>query len=129
MIRKGVILFSVQGFQQGSAWVSTKVDAQFVDLVEHKHRVDRFCLAHGLDNTPGKSANVGAAVATYLRFVAYSAQAHTDEIAPQCLGDRFADRRLACTWRPDKAEDWAAHLVGRQLVDGNVLQDALFDLF
>ena len=55
VIAKGMILFRVKHFQESCRRVATDIHADFVHLVEHKHRIGRPGLAHALQNAPGNA--------------------------------------------------------------------------
>src|SRR5207244_3232215 len=69
-----------------------------------------------------------------LRLVADAAERHPHELAVERARDRFTDRRLAGTRRPDQREDRTGALVLgdtallAQLADGEVLDDPLLDV-
>ena len=73
-------------------------------------------------------------MAADLGLVAHAAQRHADELAAHGAGDRLADRGLAGAGRPDQGQDRARLAVGRdvalgaQLLDGDVLDDAVLDV-
>src|SRR5262249_366345 len=103
--------------------------ADLVDLVEHDHRVHRPGVAQRAHQAARQRADVGAAVAADLGLVADAAERHADELASGRLGDRFADRGLARSGRPDQREDDARAAIfgqsalGPQLPYGEVLRD------
>jgi hypothetical protein len=99
---------------------------QLVDLVEDDHGVDGAGALHRLDEAAGQGADVRAAVAADLGVVAHAAERDADVLAAEGLGDAAAERGLADAGRADEAEDRAA-LVGRELADAEVLEDALLD--
>ena len=66
-------------------------------------------------------------MAAHLSLITDTAQRHANEVASGGLGDGFAQRGLADTRRPDKAQDGAAHL-GRAGLHREVLDNPLLDL-
>ena len=73
VIRKGVILLGVQGFQQGRRRIPAKVGAQLVDLIHHKDWIVGAACFEALDDTTGHGADVGSPMAPNLGFVADAA--------------------------------------------------------
>ncbi len=127
VVAEGVVLLRVQHLQEGAAGIATEVVAQLVYLVQHEDRVLGARPPERLDDAPGQSAHVGAAVAAYLGLVAHAAQADAHEVAPHGPGDGAAQRGLAHAGRSGEAEDGPLH--GRvQLAHGQVFQDAALDL-
>ena len=76
---------------------------------------------------PGIDADVGAAMAANLGFVAHAAERDAHELPLHRARDRLAERRLADARRADEAEDRPLH-VAFELAHGEVLDDALLDL-
>ena len=87
----------------------------------HPHLADR------LDDVAGQGADIGAAVAADLALVVHAAQGDAGELAAHGAGDALAEAGLADARRADEAQDRAPAL-GRQLVDGQKLDDPLLDL-
>ncbi len=81
-----------------------------------------------LDDAAGHGSHVRAPVAPDLRFVAHSSQGEAHELAVQGPGDRATERGLSDARRADEAEDRSLQGLF-QGVDGEVLEDALLDLF
>ena len=127
VVRKGVVLLGVQDFQQGRGRIPAKVVPQFVDFVEHEHRVVRSRLLHALHDSSWQRPDVGTAVTTDLGLVAYPSQRHPHELAAQGASDGLAQRGLAHSGRAHQAEDRPL-LVGFQLAHRQIFQDALLDL-
>ena len=74
MILKHVVLFRIENFEQGGAWVAAKVCAELVDFVEQQHRIHGSRFLHHLNDLAGQSANVRAAMTANLSFVTHAAQ-------------------------------------------------------
>ena len=81
----------------------------------------------GLDDASRERADVGAAVAADLGLVSNAAQCDAPVAASHRTRDRVSERGLADARRAEEQEDRAL-LVGAQLADGHVLDDALLDL-
>ena len=128
VVGKGVVLLGVQHLQQGRRGVASEINAHLINLVQHEEGIEGPRPPHGLDDAARQGPDVGAAMASDLRLVADAAQADAHELPPQRLGDGPPQGGLARAWRPHEAEDGASHLVGRQLADGDVLQDPLLGL-
>src|SRR5262249_57187442 len=85
--------------------------------------------------TAGQSADVGTPVPADLGLVAHTAERHADELTIERARNRLADRRLACSGRPDQRQDRARLAIGldpsllAQLRNGDVLDDAVLDVF
>ena len=65
---------------------------------------------------------------TNFGLIAHAAERLADEFAPRCPRNRFAQRSLADTGRPDEAQDRPLKLVGPRL-HREVFDDAVLDLF
>jgi len=125
VIGERMVLLRIEDFEERRGRVAAKVEPEFVDLVQHEHGILAASAPHGLDNPAGKGAHVSASVPADLGLVPDTAKADAYERAPERLGDGLAKRGLASAGWPDKAEDRVLHLVGRQPVHGNVLEDPL----
>lgn len=96
---------SVEHFEKSGSGVALVVVSYFVDFVEQEHRVIHPGPLYGVDDTAGHGSDVSASVTAYLGFVVQTAERYTLVFASQCSGHRFANRSLANTWSPDKADD------------------------
>ena len=92
---KVLILRRVEDFEQRRRRIAAKIRADLVEFVEQDHRVAALDAAQGLDDAAGHCADVGAAVAANLRFVAHAAEGDAGELAAQRVGHAFAERGLA----------------------------------
>jgi hypothetical protein len=134
MVAERVVLGGVQHLEQRGGGIPAPVGADLVDLVEQDHRVHRPGVAQCTHEPARQCADIGAAVAADLGFVAHTAERHAHELAIERAGDRLADRRLAGPWRPDQRQDRAGALVlGNaaflpQLAHRQVLDDPLLDV-
>ena len=63
-------------------------------------------------------------MAADLGLVAHAAERHAHELAPECAGDRAAERRLADAWRPDETQNGAFHALD-QRQHADVVEDAI----
>ena len=89
MIRKGVILFQIQHFQQRAGRIAVIAALlQLIDLIQDHDRVARASLLHAFKNIARHRADIGAAVSADLCFIMDAAQAHI--FAPQRLSDALA---------------------------------------
>ena len=75
---------------------------------------------------PGHRADVSAAMAANLRFVAHAAERDARELAAQRVGHAFAERGFADAGRADEAEDRAFDLFAA-FDDGEKFEQAVFD--
>ncbi len=132
VVAERVVLGGVEHLEERGRGVAAPVGADLVDLVQEDHGVHRLRVAERADQAAGHGADVGAAVAADLGLVAHAAQRHAHELAAGRLGNRLADRGLACAGRSDQGQDraGAAALVLdpaflAELADGDVLRDAL----
>src|SRR6516162_1348002 len=66
-------------------------------------------------------------MAANFRFIVHTAQGQTHELASQGAGNRFAQRRLAHTWRSNKTEDRSFH-AGFQTPNREIVEDSVLDL-
>jgi len=128
MVHEGEILGRVQDLQEGRGGIAAKIAAQFVDFVEHEHRIIGFRPADALDDPAGQSADVSAAVPPDLRLVPDAAQGDADELSAQGAGDGLPQRGFARSRGTYETEDRSLR-VRFQLPDGQVFDDALLGLF
>src|SRR6516164_6189149 len=127
MIAERGVLFRVENFHQRGGGVAAEIAAEFVDLVEHAHRVVAFRTADTLNDLAGQRADVGAAMAADFRFVVHAAKSDADELAGERAGDGLAERGLAHAWGPDEAKDRPLH-ARLEFLDRQVIEDAFLDL-
>ena len=108
MVGKGVILLRVQDFQQGRRRVSPKIHSQLVDLVQHKDRVVGPGLADPLNDPPGESPDIGAAMARGSRLhLARPPRDMRMNLLPRALAMDFPTEVFPVPGGPDKTEDRA----------------------
>ncbi len=110
VVQEILVLFRVQHFQQCRRRVALEGLAQFVDLIQHDHRVAGAGVLERLGELARHGTDVGAAVAFDLRLVAHAAQAETVELPPQGFTDGLADAGLAHAGRPHQQQNRAFHL-------------------
>ena len=127
MVRKAMILLWIQHLEQSRSWVAPEVVPQLVELVEHEHGVVGPRLLHALNQPARQRSDVRPAVATNLGLVAHPPQRDADELAAEGPGDRPAERRLPDAGRAHQTQDGTL-LVGLELPDGQILEDALLHL-
>ena len=127
MIGERVVLRRVEHFEQRRRRVAAKIRADLVEFVEQNHRIAAFDAAQRLDDASGHRADVSAAVAANLGFVAHSAQRDAREFAAERVGHAFAERRFADAGRADEAEDRAFDLLAA-LDDGDEFEQPVLDL-
>ena len=111
MIGERVVLRRVENFEQRRRRVAAKIRADLVQFVQQNHRIAAFDAAQRLDDSSGHRADVSAAVAANLRFVAHSAQRNARELAAERVGHAFAERGFADAGRADEAKDRAFDLL------------------
>ena len=128
VVVKRAVLFGVQHLEHGRGGVAVQVPAQLVDFVEDEERVGGARLLQVLDDPARHGADVGLAVAPDFGFIPHAAEGHADILPAQRLGDGLAERGLADARRAVQANDGGLH-VALQLEHGEVLDDALLDLF
>src|SRR5256886_4191173 len=105
ILRERIVLRRIEYFEQRRRRVALEGDAQFVDLVEQEHRVLGAGLLHPLDDATGHGAHVGTPVAANVGLVARPAQGDAHVRTAHGPRDRFRDRRLSHTRRPDEQQD------------------------
>jgi hypothetical protein len=105
VIHEHVVLFGIEHFEQRRRRIAAEIHRHLVDFVQHEDRVLGAGLLHHLDDLAGQRADVGAAMAADLGFVAHAAERHADELAAGGLRDRHPERGLADAGRSDEAED------------------------
>ena len=103
VIDKRVVLLGVEHFEQRRRRIAAEVHSHLVDFVEQEQRIAHTDLRHVLQDLAGHRADVGAAMAANLRFIAHTAQAHADKFATRRACDRLAERCLADTGGSDEA--------------------------
>src|SRR5690606_4860368 len=116
--------------------VAPPVGADLVHLVQEEDRVHRPGLDQGADDASWTGTDGGAAGAPDRGLVPDAAQGPPDELAPEGAGDGRAERAPAPPGRADEQEDRAALAVGvgldpplgAELANGEMLDDALFDV-
>ena len=127
VIEERVVLFRIEHLEQRRRRVAAEVHRHLVDFVEQEHRVLRPGLLHHLDDLAGEGADVGAAVAADLRFVAHAAERQPHELAVHRARDRLGERGLADSRRAGERQDRRLRLLD-QRADGEELEDAVLDL-
>src|SRR2546423_4301073 len=105
VVGESVVLLGVEHLEQGRRGVAPEIHADFVHFVEHEQRVDRAGGAHGLQDTAGQRADVGAPVTADLGLVVHAAQRDAHELAAHCLGNGFTQAGLAHAGRSHETQD------------------------
>ena len=95
VVRESMVLCRVQYLKQCRSRVAAEVGAELVDLVEHHHRVAAACLSDFGDNSAGHGADICAAMAANVGFIANTAQGNADELAADRFGDALAKAGFA----------------------------------
>jgi len=85
-----VVLFRIQGLEQGRRGVASEIRPHLVDFVQDDDRIARSGRAQGLDDATGEGAHVGPAVSSDFCFVPDSTQGGPVELPPQGPGHRAA---------------------------------------
>src|ERR1044071_8847433 len=102
MITERVVLFGIQHFEQSGGWIATKISSDLIYFIEHENRVVRTRLFNSLYNTSWQRANISAAMAADLRFIAHATKRNTHKVPPQRTRNRTSQRSLAKPWRTDE---------------------------
>src|SRR4030043_1059410 len=102
MIRKGKILFRVEGLEKRGRRVPSHIRAHFIHFLEHEHRVESFGPSDLLNDPARKGSHIGSPVSPNLRFVSYPSQRDPDEFSLQSSGYGAPQGRLAYSGRADK---------------------------
>ena len=123
VIAEVVVLLCVEHLQQRRRRVAAVIAAELIDLVEHHDGVHAAGDGQAVDDAAGHGADIRLAVAADLRLVV-----HTTERAVRGVGNAHGNTRLAGARRADKAQH-AALDIGRELAHGQILRDAVLDLF
>src|SRR5205814_4539650 len=105
MIRERIVLRRIEYLEQRRRRVALERDPQFVDLVEQEHQVLGAGLLHPLDDATGHGAHVSTPMAANVGFVAGPPQGDAHVRTAHGPRDRFRDRRLSHTRRPDEQQD------------------------
>jgi hypothetical protein len=125
MIRKGIVLLG-QDLKRARR-VAAEIHAQFVDLIEHEHRVVGARLLQALDDPSRQCPDIGAAMAPDLGLIPHPAERDAHEFAAQAPGNGLPQRGLAHAGWPHKTEDGTVH-VGLELAHRQEFDDPLLDL-
>ena len=128
MVLKRAVLFGIEHLKQRCGRIALKALTELIDLIEQDEGVIRARLLHSRHDATRHGADVGAAMAHDVRFVAHAAEGNTHVLAAGRLGDRARNGRFANARRADKANDLPRRLV-RELAHGERLQKSCFNLF
>ena len=128
VIAEVVVLLCVEHLQQRRRRVAAVIAAELIDLVEHHDGVHAAGDGQAVDDAAGHGADIRLAVAADLRLVVHAAERDTRELAVRGVGNAHGNARLAGARRADKAQH-AALDIGRELAHGQILRDAVLDLF
>ena len=109
VIQELLVLFRVQGLQQGRGRVALVRAADLVDLIQHNHRVGHFTVFQGLHELAGHGADVGAAVALDFCFITHAAHTEAVKFPAQGIRHRVADGGFADPGRADQQQYGTAH--------------------
>ncbi len=74
MIGEGVVLSGIEHLEKGGRRVATEIRADLVQFIQQNYRIAALDAAQGLDDAPGQSADISAAMAANLGFVPHPAQ-------------------------------------------------------
>ena len=127
MVIERLILFRIEHLEQRTGRVAAEVHRHLVDLVEQEHGILRADLLERLDQLAGQRADIRAAMAANLGFVAHAPERLPHELATGRVRDRSRERRLADARRPDETQDRSA-LARHERLHGEILEDALLHL-
>ena len=127
MIPECIVLLRIEHFHQCRRRIAAEIAAQFVDLVQHHHRVVRFSALYTLNDLTGQRPDVRAAVSADFRFIVHAAEGDAHEFTSQRSRDGLAKRSLAHAWRPNEAQDRPLH-PWLQLFHRQVIENAFLDL-
>ena len=107
LVHEHVILRRVEHLQQRRRRVAPLAlgVTQFVDLVEHKHRVPRLDVPELPYDPPRLCAGPRAVVPPKVRLVGHSAARDPRELQTKRIRNRLGQRRLAHPGRADEAEN------------------------
>ena len=105
-----MILCRIEHFEQRARRVTTKIRADFVDLVEHKNRIARAAAAQLLNDPARHRADVSAAMSADFRFITHPAETNPHKLAAESVGDGLTEAGLANARRPEKTKDRAVSL-------------------
>ena len=120
-------MLRIQHFEQRRLRVAAEVRADFVDFVDHHHRIFGPGIADRADDRARHRADVRTAMAANFGLVAYAADREAHEFASHRPRDRLAERGLAHARRSDEAQNRSGQLLF-QFADRQILDDAVFDL-
>src|SRR5262245_44671139 len=99
MIGEELVLLRIEYFEQRGRGIAPEVGRKLVDLIEQDQRVNASRLLHCADDAARHRADVSAAVAPNLRFVAHASKTDPHEVAAHGGCDRAAKACLAYAWR------------------------------
>ncbi len=127
VIAETIVLLRVENFEQCGRWVTTKIRADLIDLIEHDQRVVRARLLESLNDAAGHRADIRAAMTANFSLVVHTAKAETHELSTQSTRDRTAQARFAHTWRANQTKDRSLRFLF-QLSHSQSFNNALFYL-
>ena len=107
VILEGGVLLGVENFEQRRGGIAAEVGGDFVDFVEQEDGILGAGALHVLDDLAGHGADVGAAMAANLGFVAHAAQREADKFAAGGLGDGHAERGFAHAREVRRSRGWS----------------------
>ena len=74
MVCERIVLFRVQYFKQSTGWVAPEISSDFIQLIEHEHRVLALDFSHLLQDSARQGAYICSAMPANIGFVSYSAK-------------------------------------------------------
>ena len=107
VIAEGMVLGRIEHLQQRRRRVTPPVAADFVDLVQHDHRIQSAGFLERAGDTARQCADIRPAVTADLRLVVDPAQRDACETPPEGAGNRFPQRRLADARWANQGDDCA----------------------
>src|SRR4030095_6282695 len=106
--------------------ITAKVVADFVDLVQHEHRIVDAGAANRLDHPSRHGSDISPAMAAQFSLVMHAAEAKAFEFAADSASDRLAQRSFPHAGGTDETKN--RRLGARiQLQDAEVFENSFLD--
>ena len=128
VVRKGVVLFRIQHFQQSAGRVAVVGHPELVHFIQYNNRIGSPALLDPVHDSARHRSDIGSPVSADVCFIPHTAQADTYILPLQRSGNGAADAGLSGTRCTDKQQDGTG-LFPVQVHDRNLLQDPVLDLF
>ena len=100
MVAECVVLFRIQGFQQGGCRIAPKIAGHLIHFIQQKQGVQTAHFLHAVDQPARHRANIRAAMSADLRFIPHPAQRNTGKFSIHRFRNGFRQRSFTYAGRP-----------------------------